>query len=338
MKYSFSVKGGVLKLTYKVALMISTLLFVLLISKCTSAPKPPLKIGGTFLIGYEPLFLASRVDILPNNKYKFIEYSSSTETIRAFRNKSIDLATLTMDEAVQLMRDGLDIKLVLILDESFGADALIAQSDIKNISQLKRKKIGIEQTAMAKYFFSLFLGNLKLKQSEFEMVYLEPNDHINAFKNKKIDAVITHEPISSDLKKFGGHALFDSKSTPGQIVDVLVINSDFFENNKNETKEIIQAWGTALAYISLNPVQSYQYIAERQKITPEEVKKTISNIKFVDLQTNHELLNDSNTIKDMVQRLTLHFDQQSNIIAHQINLKKFISLPVDWYISIAEKK
>ncbi|MGB5468727.1 MAG: nitrate/sulfonate/bicarbonate ABC transporter, partial [Sedimenticolaceae bacterium] len=59
----------------------------------------PLRIGTNVWPGYEPLYLAaerenwkSKLDI------RMVEYPSATEVIRAFRNRALEGAALTLDE------------------------------------------------------------------------------------------------------------------------------------------------------------------------------------------------------------------------------------------------
>ena len=318
----------------KVALLLTALSILVLFSACTKASEDPLKIATNLWVGNEPLYLAAKLNFLKPAKYKFIEYASATEVIRAFRSKSVDMAVLTMDEVAQLIQDGVDPKLILVLDESFGADALIASSKVKNISQLKGKRIGVEQTALGKFFLSLFLEKYKLQESDFQIVNLEVSKHLAAFKNKQVDAVITFEPFLDEIKKMGGQVLFDSKSTPGQIIDVLVVRPEVFNTHKDEIKEIIQVWGKTLSYISENKEESIQLMSERMNISVSDFKSALAKINLIDLDKNIELLDGSQTIRNLFRKLAQQLKHPSTPLGLQDEADKFESfhpVPLDWY-------
>jgi len=47
-----------------------------------------------------------------------------------------------------------------------------------------------------------------------------------AFKKRQVDAIVTFEPVKSELLSSGANILFDSHQIPGRIVDVLVVRKN----------------------------------------------------------------------------------------------------------------
>ena len=70
--------------------------------------------------GRDELWIAERP-----GRVRLVGYPSATEVISAFRNHSLEAASLTLDEALQLIDSGLPIKVVLIHDVSDGADVIL---------------------------------------------------------------------------------------------------------------------------------------------------------------------------------------------------------------------
>ncbi len=57
-----------------------------------------INIGTNVWPGYELLYLARELNLLPQ-KVRLIEYNNTSEVMRAFRNRTIQGAALTLDEA-----------------------------------------------------------------------------------------------------------------------------------------------------------------------------------------------------------------------------------------------
>ena len=80
---------------------------------CTEQPKNALRIASSPWPGYEPLYLARDLGYFNKNTNLF-ELPSSDITMESFRNGSTDLATLTLDETLELIHDGTKLKILLI--------------------------------------------------------------------------------------------------------------------------------------------------------------------------------------------------------------------------------
>lgn len=127
---------------------LATLIILAVICSCSGQPKPPLRIGTHVWPGYEPLYLARNRGFLDDNEVQLVEYPSASEVIRAFRNRAIDGATLTLDEVLLLAQDGLDPRVVLVTDISHGGDVILGRPGMKNLASLQGRRIGVENNAL----------------------------------------------------------------------------------------------------------------------------------------------------------------------------------------------
>ncbi|MDP2418003.1 MAG: hypothetical protein U1D25_03575 [Hydrogenophaga sp.] len=92
-------------------------------------PAPPWHIAVHPWVGYEPLVLAQEMGTLPP-AMRVVELASSNETLRAFRNGLIEVAALTLDEALRLADEGEALHIVAALSDSAGADAVLSRVDV----------------------------------------------------------------------------------------------------------------------------------------------------------------------------------------------------------------
>jgi len=93
-----------------------------LLSACDKTPQPPMVFGASAWPGYEPVYLARELGYFPGANLRLVEYAGAAEVEQAFRNRSVQLAALTLDKALLLRRDIPEMKIILLFDaEAAGA-------------------------------------------------------------------------------------------------------------------------------------------------------------------------------------------------------------------------
>ncbi|MEN9465758.1 MAG: hypothetical protein RL217_1939 [Pseudomonadota bacterium] len=139
------------------------LFFTLVLSGCFPHYEPLLTLGTNLWIGYEPLYLARELEYDQNQNIRLIELGSTGQALDALRVGKLDMAAVTLDEAILLTQENLPIKVAWVMNISAGADALVVKPKIKQASDLRGKRIGVEQTAVGAYLLSSFLAHTGLE-------------------------------------------------------------------------------------------------------------------------------------------------------------------------------
>ncbi|HAD05497.1 MAG TPA: hypothetical protein DCF93_13065 [Desulfuromonas sp.] len=264
---------------------------LLLATSCTPEPQPVLRIGTNVRPGYEPLYLARELGYFGGDStIKLVEYTSSSETQRAFQNNMIDGAALTLDETLQLLALGADLDVVLVMDVSHGADVILARPGTDNFKQLRNRRVGYEATALGAYMLARALQLADMTPSDIEPVALESAKHESALTSGRVDAVITFEPTRTRLLRAGTRQVFDSSQIPGEIVDVLVVRGTFAENHPALVEQVRESWFQALGYMKQSALPAAAIMAEREKIGTEEFLLALEGILFPDRAQNHRML------------------------------------------------
>jgi len=258
-------------------------------SACSEPARELFRIGSNLWPGYEPLFLAR------NNKYfddsiRLVEYPNATEVLRAFRNRSLEAACLTLDEALLLRQYNLPVTIILVTDISAGADAIIARHGINSMRQLVGKTIAVESGALGAYVITRALEKNHMSLQQINIRHLSVDQHSTAFNNPDIDAVVTYEPMRTRLLAQGAQQIFSSSDIPGEIVDVMVINNEYMDKHRTQARAVIQGWFHALQDLKDKPLQSAKLISRRQKISPQQVLASYQGMRLPSLEENKRLL------------------------------------------------
>ncbi len=266
------------------------LLLVCGLAGCEAEPQPTLRLGTNVWPGYAPLYLARALHPEDSLPLHLVEYQSSTEVLRAFRNNAIDAAALTLDEVMLLAESGEDPRILLVMDVSMGADALIARGAAKNLRDIKGRRIGVENGALGAYMLSRALQAAGLGMHEVRIVPLTVAQHEDAFDRGTVDAVITFEPVRTRLLARGGRTLFDSGQIPGEIVDVLVVRKAFLDNHPLVVQGVLRAWFHSLDHYRGQPAVALPYMAAFLGLTETQTQRALAGIHLPDLKENLSML------------------------------------------------
>lgn len=267
-----------------------TLLLFLLCQACTSEPPQTLVVGSNQWLGYEPLYLARELDLYQDQSIKLVELTSATEVMNAFALGQLDVAALTLDEALKLMAYEPNLQVFLVMDISHGADKLIVNSSIRTLADLANKKVGVENTATGAFFISQILDIAKLQSSDIHIIPSTVDQHLAMMQTGELDAVVTFEPIASRLLEKGFYSLIDSRQIPGQIVDVLIAREQTIIEKKEMLKQLTEAHWKSLNYLKNHPQQAAAIIAPRIEMTVEQLLPSYRNVILPDQQLNAQML------------------------------------------------
>lgn len=273
---------------------ITLVLLVSLLSSCVAKKSIPLRIGLNNWIGYQPLFLAKEIGILDHNRIQLIEYPSTSGVILSLKNNLIEAGGLTLDEALVLNAQNNNVKAVLVMDISNGADSFIVnKKKIKTFKELEGKTIGYEETATGAYMAQrLFdkLTTLRVDSRKIKTKNVEYQNHYSKLVDGSVDAIITFEPTRTKLLKEIGTEMFSSKEIPNEILDVLVVNEDQIEIQKENIKYLVEVWNKVNEYIKKNPESSMVPISNRIQMSTEEAQHAHSLLKIPSYSENRSLL------------------------------------------------
>ena len=265
--------------------------FSLLLTACNETPtQPTLRIASSLWPGYEPLYLARDLGYLDENKVSLFELPSADITMESFRNHSTDLASLTLDETLELIHDGTALKILQVMDISNGGDAVMASPDIKTLADLQGKRISIVNIPLGLYMLNRLLDKAGLSRSDVEVFPMSDSKQVNFYEQGKVDVVITFDPIKTHLAKRGMHVLFDSSDIPNEIFDILVVHEDVYQTRQQEICDVIKQWHRALDYIHTNKQDASRRISKRLNINITDYEPMMAGLILPTAAENAQLL------------------------------------------------
>ncbi len=204
-----------------------------------------------------------------------------SDRINALRDGRIQMAVFTIDSfiAASAKIDEFPGSIVLVLDETKGADAMVAYKNaVGSIQDLDHESAKIVATPNSP---SEFLARVVLAQFSLPRMpskWLEPADGAEAVyrklrggdKSAKRAYVLWEPFVSQALDIDGVEILLDSSRMSGYVVDVLVVQRRFLADSPEIVREVVEAYLRT----------SYSYGQERSsliKLVMDDAKKTGSD-------------------------------------------------------------
>lgn len=211
--------------------------------------------------------------------------------IEAFKNGEIDFFFLTVNKmplvCEELKDTNKEAVIPYITDTSTGGDGIVANLDYNSIPSLQDAKIGMAKNsvseAMLLWLYNVQSGmDVKTAIQNFEL-YSSTQEAVDAFVHGEIEAVATWD-LASALRSEESHLLFSSKDAEYLIIDALVVDKEFAEENSEIVEKIIDGCITVVNDINndVNMNNSYEIIRE-----------SIPDFSSYDDATIRGMLNDS---------------------------------------------
>lgn len=251
----------------------------------------PVVVAAHGWVGYESLFLARSLGFLAHQQGMLLSTKTAAESLAALRSGQAHAAGLALDEALIAHHDGLDLGIVLVMDVSLGADVVLARSGIETLSALKGLRLGLESSSVADILAHEMLHVAGLKRDQVQWVRLPVQRHIQAWQDGMVDALITYEPTASTLQSLGARRLFDTRSMPNTIVDVLVVRNDLLNSaRQSAVRQLVRAHFQALNHLLYNPQDAAYRMAPRLHLKASQVLVALRGLFLPDLQANRRML------------------------------------------------
>ncbi|MCO6462348.1 MAG: OmpA family protein [Saprospiraceae bacterium] len=224
-----------------------------------------------------------------NLKVKFHVIDDFDASRQAFKGDKVQLFN-NETSAMATEMQGLapfNPQVVMQLDWSRGADAVVAKRSIQSINDLKGKKIAVAPSTPSQTLLLFMLEAANLKPSDIQMVEVPTTaDAETAFKSGKVDAAVVWDAQSS-LREVPGSKVLQSTVTASNIIaDVFMGKKEWINANKDKLRKFYDGWMTAVAEINSDPAakdKAAQIMASNLQLSKNDALGMIDALRL----TNH---------------------------------------------------
>lgn len=251
---------------------------LLALAACGEAPAPPVTVGMNPWVGYDPLVLARDRGLTDAQQVRVVELASASETLRHLRNGLLDAATLTLDETLRLVESGVPVRIVAVLDESTGGDAVLAAPRITSPAQLKDEFIAVEDSAVGALLLQRMLTQVGMTRADVKVTNIEVARHLEALQSGQAAAAVTYEPLAGAIEAAGFRRIFDSRELPGEVLDVLVVRVDVLERRPEAVDALLRGWYAGLDLFKSDLPGAAESLSPGTDLTPAAYQAVLGGL------------------------------------------------------------
>ena len=227
------------------------------------------------------------------------DQANYVERIKALLDGKADMATFTIDTLIKTssISGSLPATIVLLLDETKGADAIVAEKKtFPNIDAMNDSNVEIVATvdSPSEFLPKVVMHHYNLPQlspNNFKFVQ-GPDKVYDAYKNAKPGekrVFVLWEPfVSKMVANPDYHVLIASDKLRGYIVDVLVVNRSFLVKNQQVVDDVVKSYLMTAFNNRATMVQMVSDDARKlgEPLQPEQAKKLVSGIWWKNTSEN----------------------------------------------------
>jgi len=250
-----------------------------------SGSKKHLSIGSNIWAGTLPLFFASETGLyekhgVMSHSLITLEWASSNRFM-PINEGLVDVVNMTLETAMVACETNPDLRILMPIDVSSGGDAIISSSEIKNIFDLKGKRIALEKGWIGEFYLNHILIKNNMKISDLTPVYMASKDTPKALLSGQVDAIVAQEPWLSEVVSVKNFNILQDTSDDPVIYACLVTTQKVLTEKKELIDGFVNATQESILAVLSNPLNSVQITSHILGASNNSLTKQLEGITFL---------------------------------------------------------
>ena len=263
---------------------IKKILAILILPLALIASQPVLakdkfKVAWTIYVGWMPWDYGNSSGIVKKwaDKYgieiEVVQINDYVESINQYTAGAFDGCVMTNMDALTIpAASGVDSTALIVGDFSNGNDAVILKNK-KSLTAIKGQKVNLVELSVSHYLLARGLETAGLSEKDIKVVNTSDADMVAVYGTDSVTAVTTWNPLVSEILNMpNSHKVFDSSQIPGEIIDLMVVNTATLQKNPKLGKALTGAWYEIMATMSATDKKAIAARTEMGKASGTDLK------------------------------------------------------------------
>jgi NitT/TauT family transport system substrate-binding protein len=148
---------------------------------------------------------------------------------------------------------GVDSTALIVGDFSNGNDGVVLKGKGKKLEDIKGQKVNLVELSVSHYLLVRGLSGIGMRERDVKIVNTSDADVVAAFSTPSSTAVATWKPqLATILAMPNAQLVFDSSKIPGEILDLMVVNTATLTANPKLGKALVGAWYEIMSLMAKN--------------------------------------------------------------------------------------
>ncbi len=263
--------------------------------------RPPLKVEWTIWEGDYTVLIAQEKGFFKKHgvEVDLVFYENFTNAMTDITVNRIDAGFFALSDLFNASRMG-DVVAVAVYD-SGGTSTVVSRNDIRSVSELRGKRIGVTMNTYNEMFVRQMLLDTGVSIKDVTLVNASPEE-IPTRLSEDLDAGYVWAPYDDASVKNGHKVLYTSSTFASLSPDVIVFRRGIIEDRPEDVRAFLKAWFEAVDYRLAHPEECDQIIAKATNQSVEDVALS-GDVQLYTQQDNLMLFdeNSQNTIYRAVE-------------------------------------
>lgn len=222
-----------------------------------AAAKTKFRVAWSIYVGWMPWGYMADEKIIDKWAKKYgieievTQINDYMESINLYTGGKFDGCVMTnMDALTVPAVGGVDSTGLIVGDFSNGNDGIVLKGK-KDLKDIKGQRIHLVELSVSHYLLARALESIQLAEKDVTVVNISDADIVSAFSTPDVSAATTWNPQLSAIKGApDAHEVFDSSKIPGEIIDLMVVNTETLKENPALGKALVGAWYETIALMA----------------------------------------------------------------------------------------
>ncbi len=183
---------------------------------------------------------------------EIVQINDYVESINQYTAGAFDGVTATTMDTLSIPAgSGVDTTALIVGDYSNGNDAILSKT-APDLAGLAGEPVNLVELSVSHYLLARALDSAGLSEADLAgVINTSDADIVAAFQTPDVTTVVTWNPlVATILEDPAAMKLFDSSDIPGEIIDILAVNTDTLEAYPDFGKALVGAWYETLALMA----------------------------------------------------------------------------------------
>jgi NitT/TauT family transport system substrate-binding protein len=238
-----------------------------------AAEKKTFKVAWSIYVGWMPWDYANQSGILKKwaDRYgitiQLTQINDYIESINQYTAGGFDACVMTnMDALTVPAAGGVDSTALIVGDFSNGNDGIVLKGKGRKLADIKGQSVNLVQLSVSHYLLARALESVSLRERDVRVVNTGDADIVSAFTASTSTSVVTWKPQLAAVTAMPNTTeVFDSSRIPGEILDLMVVNSATLRANPKFGKALVGAWYETLALMSASDPKALAALSSMAK-------------------------------------------------------------------------
>ena len=236
----------------------AALVAALLLLALPAYGKDDYRIGWSIYVGWMPWGYAADAGIVDKWAEKYgitievVQFNDYIESINQYTAGAFDGCTMTNMDALTIpAAGGVDSTALIVGDFSAGNDGVLLKGADAKLADIEGQQVNLVELSVSHYTLARALDSIGLSERDVRVVNTSDADIVAAFASDDVTSVVTWNPLLSEILAMPDVTnVFDSSMIPGEIIDMLVVNTQTLAADPRLGKALAGAWYETMAAMS----------------------------------------------------------------------------------------